>query len=75
MIKEEVWMIVEDLRSFKHIFLVFNANFLMLIPKSEVVDSLGMFIPIPLYKVIYKIVTKVIANRLNHILPNLISPK
>ena len=73
MIKEEVWAIVEESRSKRGVLKDFNATFLTLIPKGEGVDSPDKFRLIALYNVIYKIITKVIANHLKHILPGLIS--
>ena len=71
----EVWRIVEDSRSTKILLPAFNATFITLIPKCEGVDSLDKFRPISLCNVIYKITTKVIANRLKPLLPGLISPE
>ena len=51
----------------------FNANFLSLIPKSEGADVPGKFRSIALYNVIYKIIAKVIENRLKPLLMGLIS--
>ena len=53
----------------------FNTTFLSLIPKSEGADVPGKFRPIFLCNVIYKIIDKVIANRLKPILLGLISPE
>ena len=53
----------------------FNANFLSLIPKSEGADVPGKFRPIALYNLIYKIVSKVIANILKPLLWGLIIPE
>jgi hypothetical protein len=50
-----------------------NATFLTLIPKEERVTNPKQFRPIALCNVIYKIITKVIANRLKPILPFVIS--
>ena len=75
LIKLEVWNIVEYSRVSTRILLAFNATFLTLIPKCEGVDSLNKFKPISLCNVIYKIITKAIANRLKPLLPSLISPK
>jgi hypothetical protein len=50
-----------------------NATFLTLIPKEERVSQPKQFRPIALCNVVYKIITKVIALRLNPILPFIIS--
>ena len=51
-----------------------NSSFLVLIPKEEHPTSLKMFRPISLCTVAYKTVTKIIASRLQTLLPNLIGP-
>ena len=51
----------------------FNVTFLSLIPKGEGADSPGKFRPIALCNVIYKIISKVIANQLKPLLLGLIS--
>ena len=71
----EVWRIVEDSRVSKQMLSAFNATFIMLIPKFEWFNFPNKFSPISLCNVIYKITTKVIANRLKLLLPNLISPE
>ena len=50
-----------------------NSNFLALIPKESGTEDPGKLRPIALCNVIYKIITKVIANRLKPILPLIIS--
>ena len=75
MIKIDVWNIVEQSRLSFCILPALNATFLTLIPKGEGVDSPNKFKPISLCNVVYKIITKVIANRLKPILPSLISPE
>ena len=74
-IKQEVWNIVEYSSISRKILLSLNATFLTLIPKCEWVDSPYKFRPISLCNVIYKIITKVIVNRLKPLLPYLISPE
>ena len=75
LIKLEVWKIVEDSRVSRRILLDFNATFLTLITKSKRADSPDKFSPISLCNVIYKIITKVIANILKPLIPDLISPE
>ena len=75
LIKEEVLEMVEESRRNRRVLKAFNATFITLIPKGEGADTPGEFRLISLCNAIYKIITKVIANRLKLLLPNLISPK
>ena len=75
MVKLDVWQIMEQSRIYGHILPALNATFLTLIPKCEGANNPDKFRPISLCNVIYKIITKVIANRLKPIFPSLISPE
>ena len=75
MIKEEVWAIVEESQKSRGVLKAFNAMFLSLIPRGEGIDSPGNFRPIALCNVIYKILSKVIANRLKPLLMGPIIPE
>lgn len=72
-IKTEVWEVVEDSRRSGSILKGLNSTFLALIPKEEEARTPEKFRPIALCNVIYKIISKVIANRIKPILPNIIS--
>eukprot|EP00253_Pinus_taeda_P015169 PITA_15169 len=72
-IKTELWEVVEDSRRSSTILKSLNSTFPALVPKEEDANTLEKFRPISLCNVIYKIISKVIANRLKPILPNLIS--
>ena len=73
MINEELLDIVEESRKIRGVLKSFYTTFLSLIPKGEGIDTPDKFRPIALCNVIYKIVSKVIANKLKPLLPRLIS--
>ena len=75
MVKEEVVETVEESRKKKGVLRPFNATFLSLIPKEMGADCPDKFKPIALCNVVYKIISKVIANRLKPLLPSLIFPE
>jgi hypothetical protein len=64
MLKIEVLEIMEESRSRQWVLPSFNNTFLTLIPKKENVAAPSKYIPISLCNSIYKIITKVITNRL-----------
>jgi hypothetical protein len=49
-----------------------NSSFLALIPKEKGASSFNRFHPISLFNIGYKIITKIIANRLKNMLPRII---
>eukprot|EP00253_Pinus_taeda_P011878 PITA_11878 len=72
-VKQEVWDVVEDSRKSGSTLKSINSTFIVLIPKGEEANTPEKFRPIALCNVIYKIISKVIANRLKPILPGIIS--
>ncbi|XP_059629642.1 uncharacterized protein LOC132272526 [Cornus florida] len=52
-----------------------NSTFLTLICKSNHGDKISNYRPIALCNIIYKIISKILANRLSSVLPNLIGPE
>ena len=74
-LKEEVWQVVEESRALHWLLPSLNATFIALIPKEDNSNTPNKFRPIALCNVIYKVISKVIANRLKPLFPLLISPK
>eukprot|EP00253_Pinus_taeda_P023359 PITA_23359 len=72
-VKQDIWEIVEDSRRSKTILKSLNSNFIALVPKVEEANTPEKFRPIALCNVIYKIISKVMANRLKVILLGIIS--
>jgi hypothetical protein len=62
LIKKDVWEVVKESRTLGLVLSTLNATFLTLIPKEERVANPKQFRPIALCNVIYKIITKVVAN-------------
>eukprot|EP00253_Pinus_taeda_P003190 PITA_03190 len=75
LIKEEVWQVVEESRALRWLLPSLNSTFITLIPKEENSLTPEKFRPIALCNVLYKVISKVIANRLKPLLPMLISPE
>ncbi|KAK9941648.1 hypothetical protein M0R45_007349 [Rubus argutus] len=52
----------------------FNSNLLILLPKKEVTDGLADYRPIALANFTFKIITKILADRLSYVAARIISP-
>ena len=63
---------MEESRNKRGVVKAFNTTFLTLIPKEVGANNPDKFRPISLCNVIYKIISKVIANCLKPLLPGLI---
>ena len=75
LVKEEVLEIVEESRNTTGVLKDFNTTFVTLVTKEVGVDIHDKFRPIAFCNVIYKIISKVIANHLKPLLPRLIIPE
>eukprot|EP00253_Pinus_taeda_P021907 PITA_21907 len=72
-VKQDILNVVEDSRMNKTILKAINTSFITLIPKQEATQTPDKFRPIALCNVVYKIISKVVANRLKPLLASLIS--
>eukprot|EP00253_Pinus_taeda_P010536 PITA_10536 len=72
-ISQDVLNVVEDSRRDKTILKVLNTTFIAMIPKQDSALTPDRFRPIALCNVVYKIISKVVANRLKPLLPTLVS--
>jgi hypothetical protein len=69
--------VIEAVRSFfirGYMLREVNHTFIALIPKTEKAASVNQFRPISLCNVIYKTISKILANRLKPLLHKLVSP-
>ena len=73
-IGNDVINVVLDLLNTGNMVFDINYTHIVLIPKVKSPEKMSDYRPISLYNVIYKIISKVLANRLKLILPQLISP-
>ena len=64
---------VQESHKNKQMLKSLNSTFLALIPKKEEVNRLDQFRPITLCNVVYKVITKLVAERLKPLLGSLIS--
>ena len=74
-VKFDLLEVVQEFHRNKQMLRSMNSTFLVLIPKQEGANWLTQFRPIALCNVVYKIITKLIAERLKPLLSSLISPE
>eukprot|EP00253_Pinus_taeda_P013100 PITA_13100 len=70
--KQDILNVVEDSRRNKTILKALKTSFISLIPKQDSALTADKYRPIALCNVVYKIISKVLASRLKHLLPSLI---
>ncbi|PKU67899.1 integrator complex subunit 11 [Dendrobium catenatum] len=73
-IYEDVYATVLDFFNGTPIPKFFTSTSIALIPKSNMVNSWNDFRPISLCTIFYKLISKILVNRLSVLLPKLISP-
>jgi hypothetical protein len=72
-IKFDIMGVFTDFHAHSKFVKSLNASFIALIPKSPGATDLANFQPISLLNGIYKIIAKVLANRMSRILEKIIS--
>jgi hypothetical protein len=72
-VKQDLYGVVEDSRCSASILKALNSTMITLIPKENEARTSDRYRPIALCNAVYKIISKVIANRLKPLLPTLIS--
>eukprot|EP00253_Pinus_taeda_P016597 PITA_16597 len=75
LISIEVWELVEESRSMHWLLPSLNSTFIALVPKGEEANTPDKNRPIALCNVIYKLISKVVPNRLKPLLPLLVLPE
>lgn len=73
-IYDDVWCLVRDAFEHGHFGIKLVETLVLLIPKIDHPKKLNQFRSISLCNVIYKLITKVLANRLRPFLHELVSP-
>jgi len=71
----DILRVVEEIRTSGQLYHAINSTFIALIPKSDSPTSFADFRPISLCNVLYKIISKIIANRIRPILSQHIAPQ
>lgn len=72
-VKKDIVRVVEHSRLNRTILKALNTSFIALIPKQDNAQMPERYRPIALCDVVYKIISKVVANRLKPLLPTLVS--
>lgn len=70
----KIWCLFKKFFITGKLIQIFNQNFISLIPKTDNLTKVDQFRPISLCNICYKIISKIIASRVKHILERIISP-
>lgn len=71
-VKKEVIQFMQDFHRYGKLVGGINSSFITLVPKKDNPISLGDYRPISLIGSVYKILSKVLANRLKMVMPRII---
>ena len=74
MVGESVKKIARDIFETHEVPAFLNQTLIVLIPKQLGLETVGHFRPISLCNTVYKIVSKILVQRLRPLLPSLVSP-
>eukprot|EP00253_Pinus_taeda_P015314 PITA_15314 len=72
-VKQDILNVVEDSTGSKTILKALNTSIISLIPKQDSAQTADKYRPIDLCNVVYKIISKGVANRLKPLLPSLVA--
>eukprot|EP00253_Pinus_taeda_P001820 PITA_01820 len=75
LLAQDLLQVMEECRSSRKLYNAINSTFIALIPKSDSPTSFNDFYPISLYNCLYKIISKIIANRIRPIPYHYILPE
>jgi len=75
LLSHDLLRIVEEYKVSRSLYNAINSTFITLIPKSDSPSSFDDYHPISLCNVLYKIISKIIANRLRPIMSRHIAPQ
>ena len=73
-VKEDVTRVVQAFFHSSSLFKSLNHSYIVLIPKKPFLNEVSHFRPISLCNVIYKVISKVMVNRLKPVMDSLITP-
>jgi hypothetical protein len=73
-VRKDVLACIESFFNHNHLLKEQNHTYIALVPKQNGSQSVHQFRPISLCNIVYKLISKILANRLKILLPKIISP-